>query len=310
MKVKSYDIVASISLLGAALLWAGSFSAMKVALTAYDPMVVVFARMLIGSLCFLLGYRWLRGTVVRGRDWALLLIMALCEPGLYFLFEAKALTLTTSSQAGMISATLPLLVAVAAGLFLKERITRRALLGLGLAIAGVCWLSVSGETRADAPNPLLGNFLEFLAMVFAAGYTICLKLLSRRYSVYFLTAFQSFVGAVFFLPFMFLPATNLPTALVPLPALAVLYLGTGVTMGAYGLFNFGLSRIPANQAAAFVNLIPVFAVFLGWLVLEERFTSQQYLASLLVFLGIYINQRGAGAVGKAAVAEPVAVDMI
>lgn len=63
-----------------------------------------------------------------------------------------------------------------------------------------------------------------------------------------------------------------------------------MTLGAYGLYNFGVSRIPASQATAFVNLIPVFTVFLGWLILGERFTAVQYLASALVFLGIFMSQ--------------------
>ncbi len=63
-----------------------------------------------------------------------------------------------------------------------------------------------------------------------------------------------------------------------------------VTLGAYGLYNFGVSRIPASQASAFVNLIPVFTVILGWIILNERFAPVQYLASALVFSGIFLSQ--------------------
>jgi drug/metabolite transporter (DMT)-like permease len=76
------------------------------------------------------------------------------------------------------------------------------------------------------------------------------------------------------------------------PGLAIIYLGTVITLGAYGLFNFGVSRIPANQAAAYVNLIPVFSVMLGWLILAEHLTGGQWLAAILVFTGVFISHQG------------------
>jgi len=45
-----------------------------------------------------------------------------------------------------------------------------------------------------------------------------------------------------------------------------------------------------SQATAFINLIPVFAVILGWLVLGETFTGSQYLAAAIVFWGVYLSQ--------------------
>ena len=106
-------------------------------------------------------------------------------------------------------------------------------------------------------------------MICATGYTLLLKKLTERYHPFFLTAMQAFAGALFYLPVMVLTARPLPVEFVPVPALSVVYLGIAVTMGAYGLYNFGVSRIPASQASAFVNLIPVFTVILGWMVLAR-----------------------------------------
>ncbi len=280
-----------ISLVTAMLLWASSFIALKIAFSSYSPMIVIWGRMLVGSLCFLFFIKSLRQVRYRKGDFRYLLLMAVCEPCIYFIFEAKALELTTASQAGMITAMLPLLVAIGARMFLREKILRQTFIGFVLAIFGVLLLSISAKSSADAPNPLLGNFLEFLAMVTAMGYTISLKHLSARYSALFLTAVQSWVGAVFFAFFLFSPATTLPTEFVLLPALAVLYLGSCVTLGAYFLYNFGVSKLPASQASAYINLIPVFTVVMGFFILGETFTLLQGLASLVVLSGIYLSQR-------------------
>jgi len=290
--VHSAPWAARIGLIGASLLWGSSFIALKIAFRVYDPMVVIFSRMVLASLCFLLFWSRLTGGVAYRRgDWRWLLLMAGCEPCLYFIFEAKAIENTSASQAGMITALLPLMVAVTARLFLNERVSGRAMAGFALAVVGTVLLSWQATPTSDAPHPVLGNFFEFLAMVCAVGYMVTLKQLTLRYSPFLLTAVQAFVGSVFYFPFLLLPATALPARLEPLATAAVLYLGVCVTIGAYGLYNYGISRIPASQASAFINLIPVFTAVLGYLVLGEVMRAGQYGSCALIFAGIWLSQR-------------------
>jgi len=270
-------------------LWGSSFIALKLAFVEWPPLWVIFGRMALGSLVFLLAWRW-RGRVdYRAGDWRYLLGLAACEPCLYFIFEALALQRTSASQAGMITALLPLLVAVGAFLALRERIGRSALAGFLLAVLGAVWLSLAGEADQHAPAPLLGNFYEFLAMLCATGYTLLLKHLSARYSAFVLTAMQAFVGALFFLP-LAAASEPWPGELSGLGLGAVLYLGVVVTVGAYGLYNFGVSRLPASQASGFINLIPVFTLVFAALLLGESLSGVQLLAAGLVFAGVALSQ--------------------
>ncbi len=289
---QSKTTTATLSLITATLLWASSLVALKIAFTGYHPMQVIFGRMLIASLCFLPLIPSFFRITWRLKDLRYLLLMAIFEPCLYFIFEAKALVNTSASQAGMITAILPLLVAVAAWAILKERISRLTLCGFAIAISGAIILSLAAEATPSAPAPLLGNLYELAAMVCAAGYTICLKHLSGRYPPLFLTAVQAFIGSIFF-AFFLLPAdVGLPNQWLVGPGLAVIYLGTFITLGAYGLYNYGVSRIPASQAAAFINLIPVFSVILGSVLLAERLTTGQWFAVVLVFAGVFLSHHG------------------
>ena len=63
-----------------------------------------------------------------------------------------------------------------------------------------------------------------------------------------------------------------------------------ITFVAYTLYIYGVSKIPASQASAFVNLVPVFAIILGWLILDEKFTWLQSVGVGLVFLGVFVSQ--------------------
>lgn len=274
----------------AMLLWASSFIALKFAFASYSPMLVIWLRMVIACLCFVFFIRpFMRFEYHKG-DWKLLMVMSLLEPCLYFILEAEALLNTSASQAGTITALLPLLIAGAAYFIVDERVTSRQLCGFFVAFAGVLWLSFGSEINESAPDPLWGNFLEFLAMCCAALYSVLLKRFSSRYSAVFLTAFPAMVGAVFFLPFQFfLP---LPDTLEWRGASAIVYLGTCVTLGAYLCYNYSISRIPVTIAGSFGNLIPVFTVILAWLILDEQLAAIQLVACGVVGVGVIISQTG------------------
>jgi len=274
----------------AMLLWASSFVALKFAFADYSPMFVIWARMITASCCFILFIKQFFRFEYRAGDWKLLGVMALLEPCIYFVLEAEALMNTSAAQAGTITAILPLLIAFIAYFSLGERITRMQLAGFACAFIGVIGLSLGSEVSDNAPNPMWGNFLEFLAICCAAGYSVLLKRFSVRYSPVFLTAFPAFVGAIFFTPFLlFIP---FPTTFHPIAAGSILYLGIVVTLGAYLCYNYGVSRVPVTVAGSFSNLIPVFTVLLAWLILNESLTMSQLIACSLIAGGVYLSQKG------------------
>lgn len=282
-------VLPHLALVLAMVLWGSSFVALKYSFQEMHPLLVIFGRMVIASLCFLPWYRSFFRLGIRPGHLVPILCMCLGEPCLYFVFESAALIHTSASQAAMITSMLPLLVALAAGFLLGERVSLRTIAGFVTAAAGAIWLSLAGASSVQAPNPLLGNFLEFMAMVCATGYTILMKRLSKEFHPFFLTGIQAFTGTLFFAPVLMAPAVR--AAHWSWEGLgAVLYLGTVVSVGAYGLYNYGVSRIAASQASAFVNLIPVFSIILGYLILGERLNFPQLLACALVFAGVLISQ--------------------
>lgn len=275
----------------AMILWASSFIALKIAFRSYNPMFVIFGRLFIASCCFLLiGRRLSLPLEYQRGDYKKICFMAFCEPCLYFLFEANALVYTTASQAGIITAILPILVMIAAAHFLKEKITRRSWAGALAALLGVCWLTLESSPVENAPNPFLGNCFEVIAMICATGYIITLKSLTSRYSPFFLTAMQAFIGTVFYFPLLFFPSTTLPNHFDLVPGFAIFYLGAGITLGAYGLYNYGIKHLSASRAGSFTNLIPIFSVLMGWIILGETLNFWQMIAGLVIMCGVYLCQ--------------------
>jgi len=278
-------------LAGAVLFWGTSFFATKTALNAgVPPMTVVWLRMVVASLVFAPFWRRLPKPNRQPGDLKWVFLACLLQVGIYYLAENYAMTLTTSSQAGVISAIVPLLVAAGAWLFLREHISGRTIGGIALSVAGVAALSLGAQAGVTAPNPALGNALEVLAMISAAGATLAVKHLLGRWDPWLLTGLQSLFGTVFFLPGALLsnPATWLA---IPARAwISIAFLGVFVSLGAFGLYNVALARMPASRAAIAINAVPLVALLAGWLFAAEKLGALQVAGCLAIAAGVALAQ--------------------
>lgn len=288
--IRDFSFIGILSLIFAMFIWASSFIALKAAMEDLGPFTVIFLRMFIASLCFVYFIKSFLKYKFSKKDIKFILLLALFEPCLYFIFESKALQLTSASQAGMITSLMPIITAMAAGYFLKEIITKQLILGSLIAMSGAIWLSLQGATTLSSPNPLLGNFLEFLAMICGAGYTITARYLSDKYSALFITAIQAFIGAIFFAPLFLYEYFTIPLNITMNSFLWVIYLGVVVTLAGYGLYNYALTKIKASKAAVFVYLIPVFTLILAYFVLNEKLSILELIACFVILFGVFISE--------------------
>jgi len=289
--IKLKNMLPVLSILGAVFLWGSSFSAMRIILRDLNPFAVMFCRLFIAFVCIIPISGKLFPKSYKKGDWKILLPMVLFQPCLYFLFESNALTFTTSSQAGIIAACLPLMVAVAAWFFLSETISVKTITGLILSISGVVVLTIFQDSHANAPHPVVGNLLELGAMASACTNMILIKKLSFRYSTWSLTAMQIFAGLVFFLPGLKYVIVANPSIWTMKLVLLLVYLGTFVSFVAFGLYNWGISKVSASRASVFINLVPITAILLGWMVLGETLNPIQIAATIIVISGVFLSNQ-------------------
>jgi drug/metabolite transporter (DMT)-like permease len=288
-------LISILCLLGAVIFWGTSFVATKTALDSFEPMTVIWLRMATAALVFAPAWFFVPKPAYQRGDLKWLALIALLQPCIYYLAEGYAVRLTTSSAAGVISAIVPLLVAAGAWLFLGEHLSARSVVAIAISLVGVAMLSLGGTTQASAPNPVLGNFLEVLAMVCAAGSMIALKHVSSRYNPWFLTGLQASVGALFFLPGAIAGGTANWSAAAPSAWISVVYLGTFVSLAAFGLYNTAVTRMPANRAALSINLVPAVALLAGWLMRGESLTAMQLVACAIIVGAVVLAETGPSA---------------
>jgi drug/metabolite transporter (DMT)-like permease len=256
-------------------------------------MTVIWLRMMIATIVFAPAWFFVPKPRYRRGDVKWLALITLLQPCLYYLAEGYAIRLTTSSAAGVISAIVPLLVAAGAWLFLREHLSLRSWIAIAISLAGVAMLSAGGHAQAKAPDPVLGNLLEVMAMVCAAGSMIALKHVSSRYDPWFLTGLQAAVGAVFFLPGALAGGTAGWAAASPLAWASIAYMGTFVSLAAYGLYNTAIVRMPASRAAMAINLVPAVALLSGWLLRAESLSPLQLAACVVIVGAVVLSETGA-----------------
>ncbi|MEF3697878.1 DMT family transporter [Desulfolutivibrio sp.] len=292
MTNRTASALPTVCLAGAVILWGSSFVAAKQALTAFSPLALVFVRMALAAAVFACAGPFMRPSRPARGDWKWLALLCLFQPCLYFIFESHALTLTTASQAGVISSLVPLLVTVGARVFFAEPLSPRMVAGLVLCLAGVAGLSLGAGHEAEAPDPVAGNVLELTAMACAAGYMLVVKHLCARHDTWRLTALQCYAGAIFFLPAALAAPADMWRAADASAWASAAYLGLGVTVGAFGLYNMAMARIPAGRASMAINLVPPAALAAGVLCRGDILTPGQMLACAVIAAGVLLGRAG------------------
>lgn len=300
-------IVPLLCLAGAVVFWGTSFAATKTALDSFTPMTVIWLRMIVAAVVFVPAWFFIPRPDYRPGDAKWLALIVLLQPCIYYLAEGYAVRFTTSSAAGVISAIVPLLVAAGAAIFLREHLGVRSGAAIAISLVGVAMLSAGGNAAAAAPNPLLGNVLEVIAMSCAAGSMIALKHLSTRYNPWFLTGLQASVGAVFFLPGALAGHPLTWAAASPTAWVSIAYLGTIVSLAAFGFYNTAVTRMPANRAALAINLVPAVAMLSGWLLRGESLTAVQLAACAIIVGAVVLSETGTTPTAETPVPE-LAID--
>jgi drug/metabolite transporter (DMT)-like permease len=128
-------------------------------------------------------------------------------------------------------------------------------------------------------------------MLCATGYVLIAKRLSRRYSHWPSPACKR-CWAASGLAWLAEPLGPLaqPFSALAQPDGGVP--GVFVTLGAYGLYTWAVSKMPVSRASPFINLIPLFTVLLAWWLLGETLAAAQWLACLLVLGGVLLGRVG------------------
>jgi len=287
-------VIASVVL--AMILWGITFVVFKYANLSFDPIAIVFIRLFI-SVPFLFGFALISGRMMKIRkgDFKYFFIMAFFEPFIYFLGEAFGLSMVSSTMGAVIIAIIPLLVPVAAYFLIKERLSVMNIIGLIISFGGVLMVIMASEGQFSGNAK--GILLMFIAVLAAVGYTIMAKKLVHTYNGIIITAWQSTLGALLFLPlFMIFEFREvLHLTVQPESWYAVLYLGIFGSGVCFILFTAGIRELGASKANVYANLVPVVTAIVSYFMLDEAMPVIKIAGIVVVLAGLFLSQLSSSA---------------
>lgn len=273
----------------AMLTWPSAYAAIAYGLGSFTPGEVAFARLMLGSMCFVL---WMR---VRGLSlpslaaWPPLLALGVIGLTVYHLCLNYAETRIASGTAAIIIALSPATTGAASALWLHEQLSARAVAGLLVALLGVVLVVLtSGKTMSFQPRAAL----VLVSVLTSAVYFVGQKPFSDRYGPEAVTTVTFLGGTLGALPF----ALGLPHALAAAPLsrmAALLWLGLAPTFLGYLTWNMAIHRASVSRVSSFIYFSTPIALLIGWMWLGERPGWVTLIGGAIVVVGVVLtNARG------------------
>lgn len=229
----------------------------------------------------------------RGKPIKKLLLLCLAQPILYFIFETFGIKLTSSSQAGIMIALIPVIVTIMAIAFLGEKPSKAQIGFIVVSVIGVIFIVALSGNLSDGGS-LIGIIALMGAVLSAATFNILSRQLSEHFSPVEITYVMMLVSAITFNVIAVISSilqgtlSNYFAGFTSFSAVsAILYLGILSSIIAFFMINYMLSKLPASSSAVFTNLTTVVSVIAGVFIRHEPFYWYQLIGGSMIILGVW-----------------------
>lgn len=270
-----------------------SFIFTKVALTEATPLDTLAHRFMVAFVFATMLMLFTRTSVkMTAKDILNILPLAFLYPILFFTFQVFGLVYTSSSEAGILQATVPIFTVILASLFLKEYASKGQKFFLLLSVMGVIFIFIMNDLNLEVQS-LKGTILILLSAISAAFYNVLARKLTQQYSLFTLTYVMTFFG---FVVFNSMAISNhiidqtLTSFFIPFASskflISIVYLGAFSSLLTAFLSNYALSILPASKMSVFSNLATLITIIAGVIFLQEDLHYYHVVGAIIILAGV------------------------
>ncbi len=274
------QLVLAASIFGSAFLW------IALALRSIDPGTIAFGRVALGAAALTVLSR-ARRSVARV-DWPRLAVAAffgMAAPALLFSLAEERIP---SALAGMLVSAVPIFSATLAAAVTRTWPTRRRLTGLAVGFLGI-FLLTAPDLGGSGAEPT-GVFMVVGAVLAYAVASMLYAPLQQTYGSLPVTMWLLIVSTVMLSPLGIIGMAQSEAEFVPVGSLLILgVIGTGA---AWAMWVGLIGRVGAVRAATAGYIIPIIALVLGVVALDEHIEPIQIAGVLVALGGGYLLSRG------------------
>lgn len=282
-----------IKLLLTAIFWGGTFIAGRVIAGHVNPAAAAFLRFVVASVFLTVLALKSEGLpqFMDGKRLLALILLGATGVFAYNLFFFKGLELISAGRASLIIANNPIFIALFSSLFFAEKLTPLKIAGILISVTGAVLAISGGHPVALLSGGLgRGDLFILLAVCSWVAYTLIGKKVMNRFSPLAAVTGAAVCGMVM----LFIPAwlsglaAEVPSYR-PADWAALFYLGFFGTVLGFVWYYDGIKAIGPARAGLFINFVPLSAITLGFLLLDEPVTYALATGALLVVTGVILT---------------------
>lgn len=281
---------AFLALVIAQILWGAAPPIFKWSFANVHTFTLAFFRYAIP--CLLICLFFPNRLAIHKKDIPLLFIASFFGITVNIFFYFIAIHYTASINASIIGCAAPAIIIIGSMLLLKERPTRRMLVGNIVGITGTLLIILEPFFHLSPQQSLLGNFFLLISTFGAALNTIFAKELIQKYHPITLTFWTFLIGSLTFYPLFayetltygFLPGITFQGLS------GILYGSLFASFTAWLLFFYAIEFVTASETTIFTYVSPIASIIVA-IPLVHEFPSPFFLiGSVLIFIGIYFAE--------------------
>lgn len=271
------------------LIWGTTWMAIKIGLNDLTPFFSLGMRYITAGICLAI-YLWVvdRKITLDRRQLKLLILITLFNYIVPYSLVYWAEQFIYSDITSVIFAMLPINVAILSLLFYQEeKFTFYDLSGILISFAGI--LTIFSETIFKGMGfHLYGMIAVYLSSLSQAAMTIILKKHKGQYHPLKINLFPILLTGIIIIGFSF-TAENLNENTIAFSGIiSIFYLSIFGTVIAFALYFWLIGQIKLSLVSSMAYILPIIAIFVGWIFLDEKLSDIQLFGSVMVLGGIFI----------------------
>jgi drug/metabolite transporter (DMT)-like permease len=271
------------------ILWGTTWIASKEGVKRMPALQMASIRQIIAGLLYVGFFLYKKIPLPKGKEWGPVLVLSFLNFILSNGLSTWGVKYISAGLGSIMGATFPLWLVVI-GLFTsKEKLPKKALIGLLLGFGGVCVIFYDHLDDFFNADFRFGITLSLIATWTWAFATLYTKKQAAHFNPYFSLGLQMLISGVCLFTFTNLSGTAVPLTEIPWQSwTAIAYLVIFGSLIAFICYLYALQNLPTEQASIYAYINPMVAVLCGWIIFHEKISIFITIGGLVTLLGVYL----------------------